>query len=664
MNHLSIDLETFSSVPIKKAGLYKYVQSPDFEILLFAYSFDGAPATVVDFTAGERLPADVLHALTDPTCIKHAYNAAFEWYCLEQAGYLSGLSRRDALAQWRDTMLHALYCGFPGSLEAAGSALGLPEDKRKLTTGRALIRTFCVPRTPTVRDPRTRIRPQDEPEKWELFKAYNRQDVATEMEIERRLAPWAVPDPVQAQWITDQIINARGVRLDLELVCGACACNESITQQLTAEAAEISGLSNPNSVAQLAEWLQAETGEELSDLRKDTVSDLLGAELSSDKARRMLEIRQELGKTSVKKYAAMDTAVCADGRVRGLLQFYGASRTGRWAGRIIQPQNLPRTYLHGAELDRARTWVKARKTDHISLLCGAVPDVLSQLVRTALISSEGCKFVDADFSAIEARVIAWLAGEEWVLEVFRTHGKIYEAQASQMFGVPMESIVKGRPEYTLRQRGKVATLALGYQGGVGSLVSMGALRMGIPEEDLPDIVRRWREANRRIVDLWYGVENAALDTVQTGRENTVRGIRFSLTGNRDCGFLTVTLPSGRALFYAQPFIGKNRFGRESLQYMGLDQTSKKWHPLETYGGKLTENIVQAIARDCLAEKIERLEAAGYPVVFHVHDEVVIDCPRDRAELDAVCAILSEPISWAPGLPLAADGWVGDYYTKD
>lgn len=664
MNHLSIDLETFSSVPIAKAGLYKYAQSPDFEILLFAYSFDGAPPAVIDFTAGERLPADVLHALRDPACIKHAYNAAFEWYCLEQAGYLSGLSRRDALSQWRDTMLHALYCGVPGSLDAAGKALGLPGDKRKLTTGRALIRTFCVPRTPTARDPRTRIRPQDEPEKWELFKAYNRQDVATEMEIECRLIPWPVPEPVQAQWITDQIINARGVQLDLGLVRGALGCSEVTTAQLTAEAAELSGLQNPNSVTQLAAWLQAETGEEIADLRKDTVADLLEAELPNDKARRMLEIRQELGKTSVKKYAAMNTAVCADGRVRGLLQFYGANRTGRWAGRIIQPQNLPRTYLHGAELDRARTWVQEQKPDYISLLCGPVPDILSQLIRTALVASDGCCFVDADFSAIEARVIAWLAGEDWVLEVFRTHGKIYEAQASQMFGVPIENIVKGRPEYALRQRGKVATLALGYQGGTGSLVSMGALRMGIPEADLPDIVQRWRQANRRIVDLWYGMESAALDTMKSGRENAIRGIRFALTGSRDRGFLTVTLPSGRQLFYAQPSLGTNRFGRESLQYMGVDQSSKKWHSLETYGGKLTENVVQAIARDCLAEKLEQLETAGYPVVFHVHDEVVIDCPHDRADLDAVCKILGASVSWAPGLPLAADGWVGDYYTKD
>ena len=659
MHHLSIDIETYSSEPIAKTGLYKYVQSPDFEILLFAWSLDNEPVQICDLACGDHLPALMESFLWDSGTIKHAYNAAFEWY---------GLSRYFGeelpIEQWQDTMLHALYCGYPPGLEATGKALGLPADKRKLSTGKALIRTFCVPRTPTIRDTRTRISPADEPDKWNLFKGYNGQDVITEMEIEKKLSPWPVPQDIQKQWIQDQIINARGVALDIELVQGALYCSNEITSKLTEEAAKISELDNPNSVSQLAGWLSTETGTEITDLRKETVADLLGKDLGSDSAKRMLELRQELGKTSVTKYKAMETAVCSDGRVRGLLQFYGANRTGRWAGRIIQPQNLPRTYIHGKELDLARQWVKERKTGYIDLLIGSVPDTLSQLIRTALIPKDGHVFVDDDFSAIEARVIAWLAGEQWVLDVFKTHGKIYEAQASQMFGVPMEKIVKGNPEYELRQRGKVATLALGYQGGTGALINMGALRMGIPEEDLPDIVNRWREANKRIVDLWWSLENAAVDTVKTGRTNMVRGLQLSLTGNEERFFLIIKLPSGRHLFYPQPAIAKNRFGRDALQYMGTYQASKNWGIVETYGGKLTENIVQAIARDCLAEKINQLEAAGYPVVFHVHDEVVLEVQKEKADLESVCRVMSEPISWASTLPLNADGWIGAYYTKD
>lgn len=663
MRHLSIDIETYSSVPIAKAGLYKYAQSPDFEILLFAWSWNFGPVQICDLTTENQLPESVLKALPDPEIQKHAYNAAFEWYCLSR--YLGAML---PISQWRDTMLHALYCGYPASLDAAGKALGLSEDKRKLQTGKALIRTFCVPCKPTARNGgRTRVLPGHEPEKWELFKQYNQQDVVTEMEIERRLSFWPVPDEIQRQWEQDITINERGVGLDTQLVEGALECSEITTARLTKEAVSLSGLDNPNSVSQLTSWLENETGFEIDSLTKSTVSGLLNRNLESENVRRMLEIRQELGKTSVKKYAAMETAVCEDNRVRGLLQFYGANRTGRWAGRIIQPQNLPRTRLHGAELSAARSWVKKREVDKIDLLAGPVPDILSQLIRTALVPAPGKRFIDADFSAIEARVIAWLAGEEWVLDVFRTHGKIYEACASQMFGVPIEKIKKGNPEYELRQKGKVATLALGYQGSTGALINMGALEMGIPEEELPDIVQRWRASNKRIQDLWYSMENAAVDTVKTGRTNAVRGLLLRIEGNRERYFLTIQLPSGRKLFYAQPKLGQNRFGRESLQYLGMNQTTKKWEAIETYGGKLVENCVQAVARDCLAENIGKLEASGCPVVFHVHDEVIIEKdisgPAEK-ELERVCGIMSQPIPWAPGLPLNADGWVGDYYTKD
>ena len=659
IHHLNIDLETYSSVPIAKVGLYKYVQPPDFQILLFGYSLDGAPPTVIDMAQGEKIPRNIFYMLNDKNYIKHAYNAAFEWYCLNKFWFCP-------IKQWRDTMLHGLYCGYTAGLDATGKALGLPQEKQKLATGKALIRTFCVPCKPTARNGgRTRTLPNHEPEKWELFKKYNAQDVVTEQEIERRLSPFPVPNEIQHQWETDLKINARGVAVDLSLINGAINCSDTVTSELTDEAVKLTGLENPNSVAQLKGWLEEETGKEIKSLNKETVSNLLN-EVDNKKARRVLEIRQELGKTSVKKYTAMDDAVGDDGRVRGLLQFYGANRTGRWAGRIIQPQNLPRTYLQGKMLDYARELVKEKKVENIKLIYGSVPDTLSQLIRTALIPAPGHVFVDADFSAIEARVIAWLAGEEWVLNVFRTHGKIYEACASQMFGVPIEKIVKGKPEYALRQKGKVATLALGYQGASGALINMGALKQGLTEEELPDIVRRWRDSNKRIAALWYAVENAAISVVKIGRPLGVRGLMFALEGDygTDQYFLTITLPSGRKLFYAKPFLSPNKWGKDSIHYYGMNQTNKKWEVLDTYGGKLVENCVQAIARDCLAVNIERLENEGYPVVFHVHDEVVIDCPKDRADLNKVCSIMGQQIDWAPGLPLKADGWVGDYYTKD
>lgn len=660
MHHLSIDLETYSSVPIGKAGAQKYIASPDFEILLFAYSLDGSPVVCVDFAQGEMLPQEIANALTSPDYIKHAYNAPFEWGCLSKY-----VGRQLPPEQWRCTMFHGLYAGYTAGLEATGRALGLAEDKRKLNTGKALIRYFCVPCAPSkANGMRTRNYPHHNPERWQLFKEYCCQDVVTEMEIERRLSAIPVPDFVQKEWETDLIINSRGVAVDMEMVEGALELGATVRNSLMAEAMEISGLNNPNSVKQLAAWLEEETGEEVAALRKDTVAKMLARDDNSPQVQRMLEIRQELGKTSTKKYDAIEVAVCPDGRVRGLLQFYGANRTGRWAGRLVQVQNLPRTYTEPLEL--ARELVKGRNLNALKAIYGSIPDTLSQLIRTAFVAPPGHILIDADFSAIEARVISWLAGEEWRLEVFRTHGKIYEASASQMFGVPLELIKKGNPEYALRQKGKVAELALGYQGSTGALINMGALDMGIPEEDLPDIVTRWREANRRIRDLWYKMDAAAVQIITQGGavgvNNVIVAREFNYEQGTDC--MTITLPSGRKLYYIEPQIGQNQWGNPSISYMGMDQTTKKWKRIETYGGKLVENCVQAIARDCLAQAIEHLEAAGLPVIFHIHDEVVIDCNPDAATLEDVVKIIAKPIPWAPDLPLGADGWVGQFFKKD
>lgn len=659
MHHLSIDLETYSSVPIAKAGAQKYIQSPDFEILLFAYSLDGGDVQIIDLAQGELLPQWLASALSDPQYIKHAYNASFEWGCLSK--FMGTLP----IDQWRCTMFHGLYCGYTAGLDATGKALGLPADKQKLSTGKALIRYFCVPCAPTkTNGGRTRNYPRHDPAKWALFKEYCIGDVTTEMEILHRLENFPVPPELEKQWQTDVLINARGVAVDMDMVRGALWIGETTRDQLTDEAVTLSGLDNPNSVKQLMQWLEEELDEELTDLRKDTVSRLLNGNLTNDTARRMLEIRQELGKTSTKKYNAIEAAVCADGRVRGLLQFYGANRTGRWAGRLVQVQNLPRTYVEPLPL--ARDLVKRRETASLRALFGSVPDTLSQLIRTSFIAEPGNALVDADFSAIEARVISWLAGESWRLDVFRTHGKIYEASASQMFGVPLERIKKGNPEYALRQKGKVAELALGYQGSTGALIKMGALDMGLTEAELPDIVNRWRDANKRIRDLWYSMEAAAVQVIQTGQPVGLRSLVLAreMDAGNNLDFLTIRLPSGRKLYYVHPSLGQNQWGKPSITYMGMDQTTKKWKLIETYGGKLVENCVQAIARDCLAEAIERLEAANYPVVFHVHDEVVVECTAERASLDDIAAIMGQPVSWAPDLPLGADGWVGAFYKKD
>lgn len=652
---LNIDIETYSSVDIQKSGLYKYVQSPDFEILLFAYSINSGPTQIVDLAQGEQIPPDIITALGDPNVTKHAYNAAFEWYCLSKFFYTP-------IDQWRCTMIHGLYCGYTAGLAATAVALGLPQEKQKMTVGSSLIKLFCTPTTPNKKNGgRTRTLPHHEPEKWKLFKEYCKQDVEVEKEIERRLSNFPVPKREQKMWELDQLINAFGVKIDEQMVDSALYVDEVITNQLMGEAVSITGLDNPNSAQQVMGWLEKQ-GVKADNLQKETVSKLIKE--TTGNVKRVLEIRQELAKTSVKKYQAMKEVVCEDGRVRGLLQFYGANRTGRWAGRLVQVQNLPRNYIE--TLAHARGLVKEKKIDALKLIYGNVSDTLSQLIRTAFVPSEGNVFVICDFSAIEARVVAWLAGEQWRLDVFNTHGKIYEASASQMFGVPLERIVKGNPEYELRQKGKVAELALGYQGGPGALISMGALDQGLTEEELPDIVRRWRASNKRIVDLWYSLENAALSVMRTGQPAGVKGLILARESDIVNGldFLTITIPSGRKLFYAKPFLAENEFGKEALYYYGLNQTTKKWERISTYGGKLTENVVQAISRDCLAESLYRLHQAGYQTVMHIHDEVVLDVPREKADLDKIEAIMGAPIAWAPGLPLKAEGFISEFYKKD
>ena len=672
---LHIDLETYSDVDIKKGGLYRYIASPTFEIMLFGFAMDDAPAQCIDLKCGERLPAWVLNAIFDPSVHKCAYNAAFEWACLSKIyGTLPP-------SQWRCAMVHGLYCGYPGSLEALGKALRLPQDKQKLSVGKSLINYFCKPCAPSkANGGRTRNLPQNAVEKWQTFKVYNCQDVVTERESENCLADMPVPDFVQKQWETDLIINSRGVAVDMDLTHGALKIGNQVKNDLMTEAVELSQLQNPNSLQQLKRWLTDETGEEISTLNKETVSGLLGNKGNSRAVNRMLEIRQELGKTSTKKYDAIEACVCPDNRVRGLLQFYGANRTGRWAGRLVQVQNLPRTYIEA--LTTARRLIKLPQNtenplplpfirDEIKMIFGGVSDTLSQLIRTAFIATPGNILIDADFSAIEARVISWLAGENWRLDVFRSHGKIYEASASRMFGVPIERIKKGNPEYSLRARGKVAELALGYQGGVGAMrrMDVGHNLDNLSDDEVKNIVDQWREANSKIVDLWYAINDAVISVVSKGGSRTVRGLTFAREyhANSQAVYMTITLPSGRKLYYVNPSIGENRWGNPSIIYYGVEQGKSQWGKIETYGGKITENCVQAIARDCLAEVIERLEAAGFPIVFHVHDEVVIDMPpiiNGEDLLNTVRKIMSAPISWAPDLPLNAEGWVGEYFKKD
>ena len=657
MQHLNIDIETRSSVNISKSGAYKYAQSEDFEILLFSYKLNDDPTKIVDLKQGEKIPDNILELLNNPDCIKHAYNAAFEWYCLNQAGYTTSIT------QWRCTMFHATYLGLPAGLGMTDKAIGISEDKKKLTTGNRLIQYFSVPCKPTKSNGgRTWNDPHHDLDKWKLYREYNMQDVEAEYTIYQYLKAFEVPAKEQKLWEMDILMNANGVKVDKLLVDSVLRIDAESTEKLTDEAQKITGLDNPNSITQLKSWVESQLDEDLPGLTKDDISDLLSRENLPLKVKRVLEIRQQLGKTSVSKYAAMENAMCRDDRVRGLLQFYGANRTGRWAGRLVQVQNLPRNYIN--TLDEARDLAKNGNFEGLKLLYGNVPDILSQLVRTAFITSKD-KFIISDFSAIEARVIAWLAGEEWVNEVFATHGKIYEATASQMFNVPIDKIKKGNPEYSLRQRGKVATLALGYQGGESALIAMGADRMGLSSEELTDIKVRWRDANKNIVRLWYAVGVAVIQAMNGNGTQFVQSLEIRREWDMMYGldFISVKLPSGRKLFYPKPFLQQNKFNKDALHYYGVNQTTKKWEVNSTYGGKLVENIVQAIARDCLAETLIRLYDRNYDVVMHIHDEVVIDAYDDE-KLEDVNNILAEPIPWAPGLILKGAGFETKYYMKD
>ena len=559
-------------------------------------------------------------------------------------------------------MIHALYCGFPGSLAGVGEAMNFHEDKKKMGIGKALIKYFCVPCAATkANGGRTRNYPRHNPAKWELFKSYNLQDVITEREIYQRLLCYPVPEQEWENWRLDQMINIGGTALDLELVNSALAISDQIREELSEKAKSLTGLDNPNSVAQLKAWIENNSGLEIESLNKATVAEILSGD-PEDGIREILKIRTELGKTSVKKYEAMKACVCEDGRVRGLLQFYGANRTGRFAGRLVQIQNLPKNFL--GTLDTARELVKHRRIEAVRMIYGNIPDTLSQLIRTAFVPGEGCHFCVADFSAIEARVLAWMAGEQWRLDVFRTHGKIYEASASAMFGVPIETIAKGQENYKLRAKGKVAELALGYGGGAGALIAMGALNMGLAEEELPDIVKRWRASSRRICDFWYAVERAAQEAIEYG---VITTLPCGVTISRDQNFMFIRLPSGRELFYNDPRLTPAVYNNKEISFTGLNQTNKKWGTITTWGGKLVENIIQAVSRDILCNAMRNLTRAGYKINFHIHDEVILEVPDDDKSKnldDAIKRMCALP-GWANGLPLNAAGFDNaQYYMKD
>lgn len=654
-HHMSIDLETFSDQDISSVGVYKYVDTQAFEILLFAYSYDFGPVQVVDMARGETIPEQVIKDLENPGVIKRAYNAAFEITCLNHAGYTTPPD------QWRCTMIHGLYLGYPAGLAKLGQVLGLPEDKQKMSVGKALIRFFCVPCKPSKSNGgRTRNRPDDDPEKWELFKIYNKRDVETEMEDYQRLKAFPVPDAVQQDWVIDYELNMRGIQVDRDLVAGALQINEANRQELLTRSRELTGLANPASRAQMLPWLK-EHGADTPDLTKDTVKESL--KTAEGPVREVLDIQSRIAKSSISKYEALDRATCSDGRIRGTLQYYGAGRTGRWAGRLVQVQNLP----HDVPLaiDTARSLVKRGNLDEFRLLYGKVSDTLSQLIRSAFIAKPGCQFVVADFSAIEARVLAWLAGESWRQKVFKEGGDIYCASASAMFHMP---VVKHGINGHLRQKGKIAELALGYGGGANALITMGAIKMGLTEDELPDIVSKWRDANPNIKRYWFVVEKAAMAAMEKAVAQDIgHGMFFAREANLRYGYdyLTCRLPSGRKLYYPQPMVGPNRFGGEEIRYKTWVGT--RWIYNGTYSGKLVENITQAVARDCLALAIRRLVKHGYKPLMHIHDEVVLEVPEAQLhddELERVVAIMCAPIDWAPGLLLNADGFVSPYYKKD
>lgn len=644
MKRMNIDIETYSEADLSKSGVYKYVDAPGFEVLLFGYSADGGPVKVISLAEGEELPQEIKEALLDDTVLKFAFNAQFERVCLEK--YLGVHLTPDA---WRCTMVASLYLGLPGSLAQVGAVLGV--EKKKLETGKDLIKFFSVPCRPTkTNGGRTRNLPEHDREKWQQFITYNARDVETEMEIMDKVARFPVPDFLWKQYAQDQRINDLGIELDMALVTQAIKCDEESRERYLKKAQELTGLENPNSPIQLKEWILS-NGVEMETLTKAEVASVM--ETAIGPVKEVLELRQLLSKSSVKKYVAMETCRCSDGRAHGLLQFYGANRTGRWAGRLVQVQNLPQNHI--PDLAIARNLIKSGCFEAVELLYDSIPDTLSQLIRTAFVPREGCKFMVADFSAIEARVIAWLAGESWRQEVFRNNGDIYCASASQMFGVPVE---KHGVNGELRQKGKIAELALGYGGGVGAMISMGAIDMGLAEEELQPIVDSWRQSNPAIVKLWWDVHRCVIKAVKDKQPQTYKCLTFEYQS----GMLFIGLPSGRRLAYAKPSVYRNDYDRDEIAYMGVDAT-KKWGKIDSYGPKFVENIIQAMSRDILAEAMARIEAAGYDIVMHVHDEAVIEAPRD-AVLEDACQIMSKAPDWTPGLILNAAGYECEFYQKD
>lgn len=656
---MNVDIETYSSVDIREAGVYAYASAPDFEILLIGYQYDGQDVKVIDLTDPltdpERDFPDFWEGLYDPEVVKTAYNANFERTCLA-----SWLGRPMPPEQWRCTAVHAATLGLPGTLGDVGEALGLPEDKQKDKIGKSLIQYFCRPCKPTrTNGMRTRNLPGHAPDKWQQFIEYNRQDVEAEAAIREKLQIYPVTRQEQELWNLDQQMNDNGVLLDMDLADKIIRYDAIHREQLMEEARELTGLSNPNSLAQLKEWFKNRYGLEIKSITKDTIPEtmkLLSGIQDGEDGIQMLRLRQQLGKTSVAKYQAMKQAVCPDGRLRGILQFYGANRTGRWAGRIVQVHNLPQNKIPDLEL--ARQLVKDEDFETLELLFEGIPFVFSQLIRTAFVPSPGCRFVVSDFSAIEARVIAWLADEKWRLDVFRTHGKIYEASASQMFHVPIGNIKKGSK---LRQQGKVAELALGYGGGFGAMKRMD--RDGsIPDDEIPMIISNWRKASPHICKLWYNAEGAAKVAMEERR--TVR-LKHGLTFSYINHILFIGLPSGRKLAYYDARIEEGKKGKPVITYEGVDQETKVWGRNETWGGKLVENIVQAVARDCLAETIRHVSRAGYQIVMHVHDEIIVDVPETETDaLRKITDIMAQPVPWAQGLPLRGDGYETPFYKKD
>ena len=656
MRTLAIDIETYCELDIKDVGAYKYCEHPSFEILLFAYAFDDEPVQVIDIDACPDIVCSdewlrITEALYSPQVIKTAFNANFE-----RNGIFNYFGIICPPEQWDCTMIKALRLGLPGSLDMVGKTLNLEEDKQKMKEGKALIQYFCKPCKPTkANGGRTRNLPEHDPEKWELFKKYNVQDVEAERTIRNKLERYSTTTKEKLLWDLDQRINDRGVNTDETLIIKAVECDLEYNEKLTQEAIELTGLDNPNSPTQLKKWLSERVGHEVTSLTKDSIPKLL-EDARSDEVKRVLELRQLMSKTSVKKYKAMNECRCEDGRIRGLLQFYGANRTGRWAGRLVQVQNLPQNHL--PDLDDARTLLREGKFDDIEFLFDSVPDTLSQLIRTAFIPSEGNRFIVADFSAIEARVIAWIAGEKWRMEVFENGGDIYCASASRMFKVPVEKHgINGH----LRQKGKIAELALGY-GGAGGAIRAFDKNESIPDDELPGLVKDWRAASPHITKFWWDVDKAAKKAIH---DRTTVELQYGLKFIYDPGVLFIQLPSKRRIAYIRPKIEEGRFeGSSIITYDGMEQTKHTWTRLETYGPKLVENIIQAIARDCLGEAMFNVSNAGYDIVFHVHDELIMDVPKDFGSLKEVNSLFGRPISWAPGLLLNADGYECNYYQKD